>query len=109
MRGGWKRSKKCFGFFPHRRIDEQCVIALTGFALPTACISFRSRESCSDLHCKTKIWKMRAVLQPKTIQKIEPYLPLPGRTVRRPIFRWKRCGEHVLALRAVASPMFSGA
>jgi hypothetical protein len=25
---------------PHRRIYEQCVIALTGFALPTACIKF---------------------------------------------------------------------
>jgi DUF971 family protein len=61
--------------------------------LPAACIKFRSRESCSDLHCKAKIWKMRAVLQPKTIQKIgtllaiawpdgqETYLPLE--TLRR--------------------------
>src|SRR5207344_161628 len=52
-----------------------------------------SQESIEDSHCKTKIWKMRVVLQPKTMQKIgtllaiawpdgqETYLPLE--TLRR--------------------------
>ena len=61
--------------------------------MPTASINFCSRKSSSDLHCSTKIPKILAVLQPKTIQKIgtqlaiawsdgqETYIPLE--TLRR--------------------------